>query len=122
MHSALTNMVRKSFHLTGMNVHQLTANNNASLQLLRGFDYFKNRYGSGYRAKTGQLAKGLRSMGCRHRIVSFEPLPDAGQKLSASAAMDFLWEVHAQGVIGDVDGEIEINLPPTRFFHRCYRL
>ena len=40
MHKALTNMVRKSFRLMGMDVHRLTASNNASLQLLRGLDYF----------------------------------------------------------------------------------
>jgi len=82
MHKALTNMVRKSFHLMGMDVHRLTASNNASLQLLRGLDYFKIDTVLDIGTNTGQFAKGLRSMGYRHRIVSFEPLPDACQKLS----------------------------------------
>jgi len=69
MHKALTKMARKSFHLMGMDVHRLTASNNASLQLLRGLDYFTIDTVLDIGANTGQFAKELRSMGYRHHPV-----------------------------------------------------
>jgi FkbM family methyltransferase len=35
---------------------------------------------------------------------------DAHQELMENASRDALWDVHARGAIGDIDGEIEINI------------
>ena len=107
---AVINLIRQGFHLMGVDIHRLSADSNASFQTLKGLDHFGIDTVLDIGANTGQFAKELRLIGYRHRIVSFEPLPYAYQKLSDSAAKDALWEVHAQGAIGDFDGEIEINI------------
>lgn len=42
--------------------------------------------------------------------MSFEPLSEAFELLSARAERDAGWRVHQRGAIGDYDGEIEINV------------
>ncbi|MFM2430403.1 MAG: hypothetical protein RLZZ511_1616 [Cyanobacteriota bacterium] len=61
-------------------------------------------------ANTGQFAHELRSVGYEGRIVSFEPLSSAHQKLVRAAKRDAAWKVHPRTAIGDSDGEIEINI------------
>ena len=110
MCKSIKKIIRKFFHSLGLEVYRLTPSTNSSLQLLKGLDSFNIDLVFDIGANTGQFASELRSMGFGGRIVSFEPLPDAYQKIVANAAQDELWDVHAQGAIGDVDGEIEINI------------
>jgi FkbM family methyltransferase len=61
-------------------------------------------------ANVGQFGRELRRAGYRGRIVSFEPLPEAHARLAGTAASDRLWDVHPRTALGEIDGEIEINL------------
>ncbi len=61
-------------------------------------------------ANVGQYGQRLRDWGYRGRIVSFEPLPSAHQELTARAESDQLWDVAPRMAIGDVDGEIDIQV------------
>jgi FkbM family methyltransferase len=61
-------------------------------------------------ANIGQYAKSLRELGYRGKIVSFEPLPQAYDRLKKNSEKDVLWEVAPRTAIGDKDGEIEINI------------
>ncbi|MEM8950076.1 MAG: FkbM family methyltransferase [Pseudomonadota bacterium] len=61
-------------------------------------------------ANVGQYGQRLRNWGYGGRIVSFEPLKDTHQELSARAASDRLWDVAPRMAIGDVDGEIDIQV------------
>jgi len=101
----------KSFvrHL-GFDIHRLSVDANPSYRLLRALNRFGVDLVFDVGANTGQFATELRSVGYRGRIVSFEPLPDAHQVLSAAAARDSNWTVHSRGALGDVDGEIEMNI------------
>ncbi len=110
MRNSIKTIIRKIFHLLELDVHRLSPNTNLSLQLLKGLDSFNIDLVFDIGANTGQFASELRSIGFGGRIVSFEPLPDAYQKIVENAAQDELWDVHVQGAIGDVDGEIEINI------------
>jgi len=110
MRNSIKKIVRKSIHWLGLDIYRLSPGTNSSLQLLKGLDSFRVDTVFDIGANTGQFASELRSMGYQGRIVSFEPLPDAYEKLSATAASDALWDVHVQGAIGDTDGEIEINI------------
>ncbi len=49
-------------------------------------------------ANTGQFALQLRALGYEGRIVSFEPLKDAFDELSANAASDARWQCHNVGL------------------------
>ncbi len=57
-------------------------------------------------ANVGQFALGLRDMGYKGRILSFEPLDDAWQELSAHAAGDDKWDVF-NVALGDTEGEAD---------------
>ena len=61
-------------------------------------------------ANTGQYARGLRTIGYKNRIVSFEPLREAHATLLASSRRDADWVVAPRMAIGDADGEAEINV------------
>lgn len=65
-------------------------------------------------ANVGQYARRLRRRGYANRIVSFEPLPDAGARLRAVAASDRAWEVRGEA-LGDADGEAALNIAGNSF-------
>lgn len=60
-------------------------------------------------ANTGQYGSGLRRSGYGGRIVSFEPLPDAFNRLLEHAANDQKWEVR-NCALGSKPGESLINV------------
>jgi len=61
-------------------------------------------------ANVGLYGESLRDCGYKGRIVAFEPLSDAYEKLLKRASADILWDVGPRGAIGDQDGELEINI------------
>jgi FkbM family methyltransferase len=61
-------------------------------------------------ANIGQFALSLRKAGYRGRIVSFEPLADAWEKLQEASKGDDLWEIAPRGALGGEDGEIELHI------------
>ncbi len=60
-------------------------------------------------ANRGQYASGLRKIGYKGEIHSFEPSPGDFTKLSAAAAQDFGWHVH-NFALGPSVGTCEFNL------------
>jgi FkbM family methyltransferase len=61
-------------------------------------------------ANKGQYARDCRKLGYQGQIISFEPLPEAYELLSASAKHDQRWTVHNRCAIGAEPGETEINI------------
>jgi FkbM family methyltransferase len=61
-------------------------------------------------ANEGQYGSGLRAIGYRGRMVSFEPLSSAHAVLTRNAQGDAGWQIHSRAAIGDSDGEITINI------------
>ena len=61
-------------------------------------------------ANEGQFGVILRDFGYKGKIISFEPLTEAREKLHRISQNDPLWEIAPQAAIGDEDGEIEINI------------
>lgn len=60
-------------------------------------------------ANDGGYGSELRRLGYRGRIVSFEPLPDAIERLDRRRAGDTSWEAR-DVALGDVDGEATIQI------------
>jgi FkbM family methyltransferase len=60
-------------------------------------------------ANAGQYASLLRLLGYRGRIASYEPLPDAFQRLQAAAAADSAWTV-VQKAVGDASGTLTLRV------------
>jgi FkbM family methyltransferase len=61
-------------------------------------------------ANEGQFATELLAGGYRGRIVSFEPLRQAHDRLRQVAAREPRWTVHERCAIGDSDGEVQIHV------------
>ncbi len=60
-------------------------------------------------ANDGHTAQSLRALGYRGRIFSFEPGPQAFERLSQAAASDSLWSVR-QLAVGESNGPVEFNV------------
>src|SRR5580704_9955454 len=61
-------------------------------------------------ANFGQFAQWIRKIGYTGRILSFEPLADAYQKLTRVAARDSQWTIAPRMALGCASGEIEIHV------------
>jgi len=61
-------------------------------------------------ANAGQFADHLRHSGYTGRIISFEPLRDAWERLSFASANDDAWIVHPRCAIGDREALVDINV------------
>lgn len=61
-------------------------------------------------ANVGQFGRALRGSGYRGRILSFEPLSSAYEKLRASAQGDDLWLIAPRCAVGAAEGTAEINI------------
>ena len=61
-------------------------------------------------ANDGGYASYLRSIGYEGKIISFEPLFDAHEKLKNRAVNDKNWFVAPRSAVGNFDGEITINV------------
>jgi len=66
-------------------------------------------------ANTGQYALLTRKEGYKGRIIAFEPLPDAHQKLSLYAEKDPLWTVHPRCAVGASAGTTKINISKNSY-------
>ena len=61
-------------------------------------------------ANTGQYFKFLRGAGYYGRVVSFEPLSSAYSQLIKMSKKDPTWEIATRTAIGNLEGEISINI------------
>lgn len=104
-------LIKSLIHAVGLDIRRLSSNTNATYQTLKGLNQFGVDTVFDIGANTGEFfASELRSVGFKGRIISFEPLSDAYQKLSAVAERDKSWIVHPRCAIGDIDGYVEINI------------
>jgi FkbM family methyltransferase len=106
----LKNIIKSLVFKTGLDLHRLTVTSNPTFQLLKGIERFGIDLVFDIGANTGQFASELRTVGYRGRIVSFEPLSEAHKVLTVVAADDLDWTIHRRGAIGDIDGEVKINI------------
>lgn len=61
-------------------------------------------------ANRGDFGRGLREIGYRGRIVSFEPQHEAWTVLSKTAQRDPLWDIAPRAAIGAEDGDVELHV------------
>jgi len=102
--------LRDALRKAGIEVHRRTIHNSTEVQLDRllreaGIDLVLD-----VGANAGQYAAGLRLLGYRGRIVSFEPLSTAHAQLSRVARRGEGWEVAPRMALGDADGTVNIHL------------
>ena len=61
-------------------------------------------------ANFGQYATQARDNGYKGKIISFEPLPDAYEKILKNSKNDPLWTIHKRCALGSSISEMEINI------------
>ena len=61
-------------------------------------------------ANFGQYAMHTRESGYKGKIISFEPLPDAYEKILKNSKNDPLWTIHKRCALGSGISEMEINI------------
>ena len=83
---------------------------NPSNQLFSALKYSKINVVFDIGANTGQFATELRSVGFKHKIISFEPLSSAYPIILEKTSKDKKWYLHPQSAIGDKDSTIDINI------------
>jgi FkbM family methyltransferase len=103
-------LVKKFVHSLGWDLHRLSPSNNHSSQHLAAIKHVNANVVFDIGANVGQFAQELRSVGFTGKIISFDPLTSAHERLSLAASRDPAWFVHPRVALGDRDGEIDINI------------
>lgn len=98
------------FRTLGFDAHRFTPFNSNEAQLLMALRHVEINLVFDIGANSGQFGSCLRSAGYRGGIVSFEPLTEARKHLAIAARGDLNWAIHEQCAIGDIDGDITINI------------
>lgn len=106
----MKNIVKKLMRSTGYDLHRYNPSSSQACQLEHALRNHKIDLVLDVGANVGQFAKGLREVGYKDRIISFEPLIDAHHILSKAASGQREWEVHERCAIGDINGKIQINV------------
>jgi FkbM family methyltransferase len=103
-------IVKKIVHALGWDLHRFGPSTNPSAQHLAAIKHVGANVVFDIGANTGQFAQELRSVGFAGKIISFDPLTSAHRQLSMAASRDNDWLVHPRVAVGDIDGEIDINI------------
>lgn len=94
----------------GLEVHRLNSATSYSTQIFSACNKVHANIVFDVGANIGQFAQDLRAVGFAGKIISFEPLTSAYPKLVLAAKRDCSWFIHPRTAIGDVNGEIDINI------------
>lgn len=103
-------VIKRLIHSLGYNLHRLNVISRPEFQLFQSFKKFEIDLVLDIGANEGQFASEIRSVGYKNKIISFEPLSDAHQKITQAAIHDKNWAIHPRSAIGDYDGDVEINI------------
>jgi FkbM family methyltransferase len=103
-------LIKKTVNMFGLDLYRLSPTINSSYQLLAALNHAQADLVFDIGANIGQFAQELRSVGFSGEIVSFEPSFSAHALLSKAAQADRKWQIHPRAAVGDLDGEIEINI------------
>lgn len=102
----LNNFLRKA----GFELRKYNPRNSEDFQLRRILEKNKIDVVLDIGANDGGYAKSLRSLGYEGKIISFEPVSVAHEKLAEESKDDSNWKVAPRMAIGDYNGKTEINV------------
>jgi FkbM family methyltransferase len=110
MKKLLKRIINKSLEIFGYQLNILSQYSNFNMQLIKSLEYFRIDLIIDVGANEGQFAIELRNAGFDGQILSFEPLNDAHLILIQNSLNDPKWTVAEKMAIGDINGQIEINV------------
>ncbi len=103
-------VIQNGFRMAGLNVTRYVHGDPAKEPLAKMLEHQKITLVLDVGANIGQYARNLFRSGYKGRLVSFEPIPYAYQKLKEAAKDNPLWKVAENCAIGEKDGETTINI------------
>ena len=101
--------IRKIFNNFGIDIHRFNPEQDFIHQVILAMKNVKIDIVFDIGANLGQFSSEIRSKGYNGKIVSFEPLTIARQKLVKIASKDANWHVHDRSAVGNFDGSIDEN-------------
>lgn len=104
------NIIKRAIHHFGFDLRRYRPDRSEAAQFMAMLSIHEVNLVLDVGANTGQFGQQLRLAGYRGRIVSFEPLSTAHEKLVEASRNDPLWEVAPRAAIGNEDGGIEIHV------------
>jgi FkbM family methyltransferase len=106
----MKHLIKKFYKLFGISIQYYAPVNLRDSQLKAVFDYHKIDLIIDIGANAGQYGCELRHLGYKNKIISIEPLSAAYEELMNISKSDCNWIVAPRCAIGDIDGEISINI------------
>lgn len=103
-------IIKKLFNIFGFQISKISVNNTLAYQTVLALNTNNISVVFDVGANVGQFASDLRKYGYLGKIISFEPLPEAYEKIVKQAVQDANWIVHPRCAIGAYAGEIKINV------------
>lgn len=103
-------LVKRAFRALGLELQRLRSANTEEAILLGLLDTLAPEMILDVGANTGQYAHGLRALGYRGRILSFEALPSVHAVLERSARSDGSWEVAPCAALGAEEASMTMNV------------
>lgn len=103
-------IIKKIINRAGFDLHRFNHPSTPFGLFVAGIKNFGIDFVVDVGANTGQFSADLRDGGFVGRILSFEPLNAAYQELLKNSQRDGSWEIFPRCAIGDIDGEIMINV------------
>lgn len=111
----MKNFLKKLFNTFGFEVHRLQPNLDYGSQIIAAMRKVDIDVLIDIGANIGQFSSEIRRKGYDGKIISFEPLTSAREKLMHQASMDDNWIVHDRVALGDQNGTIDINISKNSF-------
>jgi FkbM family methyltransferase len=102
--------MKGAFERFGYKIEGLHPSNVGELRLCRTFESFDVGIVYDVGANRGQYGKSLRKYGYEEKIVSFEPLSSAHEKLAEEATEDPRWTVAERVAVSDSRGEQVLHI------------
>jgi FkbM family methyltransferase len=106
----MKNIIRLILHFFGLEIHRYSIGTSNQARLMAMLNEHKIDVVIDVGANVGLFGEELRRNGYKGKIVAFEPLTDAHEKLLKRSKKDPLWIVAPRGAIGAENGEVEINI------------
>ena len=103
-------IIKNIFNVFGLEVTRRSLGSDYLSQVVKLMKTRKIRVVLDVGANVGQFASKIRQRGYSGKIISFEPLKSARQKLITLANNDNNWFVHDRAAVGDINGEVSINV------------
>ena len=108
-------VIKKLFNKFGMDVRRFQSNASFEAQIVAAMKKVKIDVLFDIGANTGQFSSEIRRRGYNGKIISFEPLTSARDKLIKQASKDDNWFIHERAAIGNINGIIDINISENSY-------